>query len=484
MSSRITNGFARAPRIGVKLTLWGTGITLLVCLLVCLVLYASMAVALRREIDVFLEGEGDEMVATITDRGGNLEEIERAVRHEFEVRSPHDMSYRLLDAEGRRLISVESPDPLPDPWPDARAVLSRNRRTFQTVAPESVDHEVRVYSIPVRLAGRDPWVIQVTYKLDRVAASLAAFRRLSGAALAIGAVLAFVGGRILARRSLRPVGVMTEAARQIGAGRLTTRLERSGNDDELDRLAATLNEMLDRIERQFRQMQQFAADASHELRTPLAALRGNAEVALTQTRSADHLRAVLENSIGHYDRLTRIAGDLLLLARADAGETILRCEPMQLNEAIEAVVDLYEPVAADRGLSLEFESAQVVSIDADGARLRQLIGNLIDNAVKYTDGPGRVFVHLAMAEGQAVVTVSDSGIGISEADLAHVFDRFFRADRARDGRGQGGTGLGLAICRSIVEAHGGTITLDSRVGGGTTVRVTLPLTRAAAAKRE
>jgi len=475
MSSTINNGRVRSTRIGTRLTIWGTGITLLVCLLVCLVLYASMSVALRREIDVFLQGEGDELVAMVSERGGDLPDIERDIRHELQLRSPHDVSFRMLDADGRALIASDEVDPLPDPWIEARTVLTTGRRTFHTIEPASLNHEVRLYSIPLQIPKLQPCVAQVAYKMDRVGASLAAFRRLSVAALAIGAILAAIGGRILAHRSLRPVGVMTDSARQIGASRLTKRLDRNGNGDELDRLASTLNDMLDRIEQQFRQMQQFAADASHELRTPLAALRGNAEVALTQPRSAEHLRAVLENSIGHYDRLTRIAGDLLLLARADAGESILKCEQIVLNEAIEAVVDLYEPVASDRGLTLAFESTEAVTMYADGARLRQLVGNLIDNAVKYTDGPGNITIGLTSAGGQAVITVADTGIGISDGDLAHVFDRFFRADKARDGRGQVGTGLGLAICRSVTEAHGGKIEIDSRVGRGTTVRVSLPL---------
>jgi heavy metal sensor kinase len=315
----------------------------------------------------------------------------------------------------------------------------------------------------------------VGYLLDQMTQSLAALRRSCGIALALAAVLALVAGRIMARRSLQPVDTMTDTAKRIGANRLGDRLPRSGTGDELDRLAETLNDMLARIETHVKRLQQFTADVSHELRSPLAALKGSSEVALSGARSAAELRRVIEDNVEHYNRLTRIAEDLLLLARADAGENILRTDRIRLDEAIDDVVDLYAPLAADRRIELLFNDRQEISIRADGERLRQVLGNLIDNAIKYTQGPGRVTVCLATTDGHARIVVSDTGVGIPPEDMPHVFDRFYRADRARASQGAGSAGLGLSICRSIVEAHGGRIRVESTPGRGTTVIVLLPL---------
>jgi heavy metal sensor kinase len=316
---------------------------------------------------------------------------------------------------------------------------------------------------------------QAGYSLHRTETSLAAFRQICLVALVSVVLIAVVGGRILARRSLRPVAQMTTTAQRIGATSLTDRLPRSGTGDELDVLAQTLNGMLDRIEQQVRRLQQFTADAAHELRSPLAALRGSAEVALMRNRSAEELAQVVAESIEHYDRLARIADDLLLLARADAGDPIVRKERLRLDQAVEDVVDLYAPVAAERQLELAYTERAEIWLEADGTRVRQLVGNLIDNAIKFAEPRGRITVSVGQNGSEARITVTDTGIGIPPEQLDRIFDRFYRVDRARSPGGQRGAGLGLAICRSIAEAHGGGITLASLPGRGTTATVILPL---------
>jgi len=308
--------------------------------------------------------------------------------------------------------------------------------------------------------------------------SLALFRRVCGAGLALATILSVVAGRILSRRSLRPVQTLTETAGRIGAETLGERVRLVGTDDELDRLAETINRMLDRIERHVDQVQQFTADASHELRSPLAALRGNAEVALTRNRPAEELRRVLENSIEHYDRLSRIAEDLLLLAKADTGHQIVRKEGVRLGRAVRSVADLYGPMACDHGIELVLGDCQEIRLEGDGARLRQLIGNLLDNAIKNTKTRGRITVSLTPMNGNARLEISDTGSGIPAHHLSRVFDRFYRVDRARSAQ-HGGTGLGLSICRMIAECHGGSIDIASSPGEGTSVVVTIPLDRGA-----
>jgi len=315
---------------------------------------------------------------------------------------------------------------------------------------------------------------QASYVLDRMTLSLAFFRRMSVLALGIAAVLAAVAGRLMAGRSLRPVQTLTSTAEHISADHLEKRIPLTGTGDELDRLATTLNTMLDRIEHHVRRVQQFTADASHELRSPLAALRGSAEVALSQPRTNDELRRVLEDNIQHYDRLTHIAEDLLLLARADGGHDVVKWEWVRLDHAVANVVDLYTPLAQDRGIDLALEGRVEISLRADGARLRQLVGNLLDNAIKFSDAGGRISVSVTEGGGVAEITIADAGEGISAKHLPRVFDRFYRADQARSTT-HGGAGLGLPICRVIAEAHGGTISISSEQGKGTTVTASIPV---------
>jgi len=475
MSSETSRPKRLLGSIGARLTLWGAGITLSSCLLLCVVLYVGLFVSLRHEIDTFLEGEVHEFMSAVNVHPNDDAGLEQEIRRELGSRLRGDLAFRLIDEECRLIVSSEADDPVakmwapPDDWSDA---IPRPR--FETLRPTGEPHAFRVCSLRVTTADGRKCTAQASYMLDRMNASLAVFRRVCAVALILAAVLALVSGRILANRSLRPVQTITQAADRIGANSLSERIPLVGTGDEMDRLAATVNRMLARIERHVRQMQRFTADASHELRSPLAALRGSAEVALTKRRSVEELRQVLEESIDHYDRLGRIAEDLLLLARADAGDEIVRREPVELDQAVRAVVNLYAPLAQERHVDLTLDPCGPVLVEADNARLRQLVGNLIDNAIKFAEPGDRVTVSMASADGVASITVADTGRGIPAEHLPRILDRFYRADPARSGK-RGGAGLGLAICRAIAEAHGGRIAIESPAGLGTIATVHLPI---------
>jgi heavy metal sensor kinase len=486
MSFAINRRFAFCQTIGARLTLWGTAITLLACVLLCAILYFGLRLAVIREVDGFLEGEVYEFRSILTeeDEADEFPEVQREIRHELGSRLRGDLTFRLLDRTGRLLLSSDPQDPLPDPWamPPVGEMESASA-CLATFRVPRLRSSFRVCSHWIALRGT-PYVAQAAYLLNGMEDSLATFRHVCLAALLVVPVMALAGGYVLARRSLRPVETITRTARQIGAGQLSRRIARSGSGDELDRLAETLNDMLDRIEKHVHQMQQFTADASHELRTPLAALRGTAEVALSRSRSTEELRTVLEDSMEHYARLSRIADDLLLLARADVGQLPLARERICLNQAVADVVDLYTPLAQEQGIELKVVEGPEVWLYADGARIRQLLGNIIDNAVKYAGDGSHVRVALTTAKGRALLTVTDDGPGIAPQDLPHVFDRFYRADRSRSSRAAGGAGLGLPICRMIAELHGGDIHLDSSPDRGTSVTVSLPLVNAATGSSE
>ncbi len=317
-------------------------------------------------------------------------------------------------------------------------------------------------------------VVRVTCGADvsGVDASVAALTRLL---LAVGPavlLLSLAGGFLLVSRALRPIERMAQTAEQISALDLTRRVEVQG-DDELARLGRTLNEMFERLQAAFEQQTRFTADASHELRTPLSIISGNVELGLKRPRSAEEHREVLEDIREASDRMRSIVEGLLVLARADAKGLPLLREPVSLTAVADEIVRLFRPLAEERGVTVAVASAGDVTAIGDRDRFKDLISNLVTNAIRYNRRGGSVTVRLSTADGRASLSVDDTGIGIPAEDLPHVFERFYRVDKARS-RSAGGSGLGLAIVKWIVDTHSGTIAASSEPGVGTRFVVSLP----------
>ncbi len=290
-------------------------------------------------------------------------------------------------------------------------------------------------------------------------------------------LLAALGGYWMSRRALAPVDEITQSARNIGAQNLAMRLAVPQTGDELERLATTLNEMLSRLDAAFQRIAQFTADASHELRTPVSVMRTSAEVALRKPRAAAEYREALSQILRESERVSRLIEQLLLLARADSGSTAIPITRTNLNETLEKAWKQTNFLANAKHLNSEsFVPAAPIWVYGDPASLERLFLILLDNAVKYTAGGGRIELRLSTNDGFAVAEIRDTGIGIAPEDIAHIFDRFYRADRARS-RETGGTGLGLAIGRWIAQAHGGEIRVQSEPSKGSSFQVRLPLLR-------
>src|SRR5579884_2473370 len=282
--------------------------------------------------------------------------------------------------------------------------------------------------------------------------------------LPVGLRAAVLLGAWIARRALEPVDRIITEVREITDGRsLHRRLAAPIVKDEIGRLADTLNQMMTRLERSFAALRRFTADASHELKTPLTVLRAGVERAITTPNLPPEALAALEEA-------------LLTLARADEGIAPLHREPVDLRAIVEEARETGELLAEEAGVRMEVAvPLEPVVVPVDASRIRQLLLNLLTNAVKYTPAGGSVRLQLAAADGRVTLTVADTGIGIAPGDLPHIFDRFWRADSARTRTGERpGAGLGLAICKWIAEAHGGQIEVASRPGRGTTFTVTLP----------
>lgn len=345
-----------------------------------------------------------------------------------------------------------------------------------------------VETAAVRIANRTDgadYTLVVGTGLSPIAEALATLRHLMFALTPLLLLLSAVGGLGLARRALAPVVSLADQARQMGADRLSRRLEVPNPDDELGHLAATFNELLDRIELAFERMRRFVADASHELRTPVSIMKSGIDVALTEPVSADESLEALVTMREEVSRLKRLVDDMFVLARADAGDgSMVTRERVAVVETVVASVRAVESLGIRHNVAVRHGRRPKVEALClgDRGRLEQVLLNLLTNATQYTEAGGEVVVDVDLVErdghATARVSVTDNGPGIPEQHRDAVFERFFRMDRARK-RGKGGSGLGLPIARWIAEAHGGSITLAEARGGGCIFTLTLPVTIAA-----
>lgn len=292
----------------------------------------------------------------------------------------------------------------------------------------------------------------------------------------VGVILAGIVGALLARQALRPIAIMTETAIAItDADDLGRRIPVPRTRDEVGQLANTFNRMLGRLERLFRLQQRFTTDVSHELRTPLTTIRGNLDL-MRRTRVCDDVS--LDAMQSETERMTRLVGDLLLLAQADTGHT-LRREPVSLDTLM---LDVYRQMKLiSNGVDVRIGEEDIITVMGDPDRLKQVVLNLADNAIRYTPAGGRVTLSLRQEDTWALLSVTDTGPGIAAEHLDHIFERFYRADRARSRRDAhaddafgSGSGLGLSIVQWIIDNHGGRIDVQSKVGEGSTFTVYLP----------
>jgi len=333
--------------------------------------------------------------------------------------------------------------------------------------------EVRLYAAPFNLDSRTRIAV-IVGRLTREIQDVLSIFRVVIIYSALGVlILAGVGGTFLANRTLKPVDHMTDIAREIGEGDLSRRIDIQ-SEDEMGRLAATLNWMIGRLEEAFQKQRQFAADASHELRTPLAIIQAESSLALDRRRTQAEYRRSLELVSGEVTYMSEIIGKLLLLAREDAGTEPANFQEVNVKDLISDLSSDLETLAQEKGVAFALGSLDDLIVRGDRFKLRQLFLNIMDNAIRYTPTGGTVSSSLVRKNGSALVSISDTGVGIPAEDLPFIFDRFYRVDKARS-RADGGLGLGLAIASAIARLHGGQIEVESQVGKGSTFRVILPL---------
>lgn len=450
--------------IRARLTLWYTSVLGAILILFSVAVYALLLYALLDGVDRPLWDIAEEIRAQSRAFPGELTRLQIPPLDMFQ--SPGVSAIQIWTPAGT--LSQQSGRQLTEPL-DKEALHTR-RPLIRDVNVLGAHIRVLTYPLIVEDSGQLVGYLQIA---SPPLTTVDQARRDLLTILALGIVLAIalsaLVGAMLARQALRPIDTIIETALTISrADDLERRILYNGPPDEIGRLVAAFNEMLERLEKLFRAQQRFLADISHELRTPLTAIRGNVDLIRRFGPDPESLDAIQDEA----ERMTRLVGDLLLLAKAEAGNLSLAYEPVELDTLL---LEVYRHARIlGSGLDIKIGEEDQVTVLGDADKLKQLLLNLVDNAIKYTPKGGQITLGLAREDGWARLTVADTGVGIPPEHLPHIFERFYRVDRARS-RGGGGAGLGLSIAQWIAQAHGGRITVESEVGRGTTFTVWLPI---------
>ena len=454
-----------------RLTLWYLLFFSLLFILFSLFLHGVLSHALERRLDEALAVEANTTAAMLQDEFEEMKgNVPAASSDAVSGMRLHGSLVAVLS--GNRVLAASTP--IPQPQVDfiaARASLDP-AADLAVAVPQVAPNGARAAVHRVTVGGLDYQVVALQSR-DELVGDLAVLRRVTLLALPLVIVLAGLGGYWLASRSLAPLGWMAEQAHRITGSNLNTRLDIGNAAEELAVLSASFNELLSRLDLSFESMRRFVADASHELRTPLSIIRGEADVALSQERSAAEYRESLAIILDESRRLSRLVDDLLNLARADAGRLKLQSEEFYLNDLLAECCRSAQSLAAARGIALECRPAEDAPFRGDEELLRRLVMNLLDNAIRYTPPGGQVSAALEAQDSELRIRIADTGVGIAPDAAPHVFERFYRADIARS-RQDGGFGLGLAIVKWIAESHHGEVALATHPGAGSTFTVTLP----------
>jgi heavy metal sensor kinase len=325
----------------------------------------------------------------------------------------------------------------------------------------------------VKMPGGTRYLVEVGAPMDEVQADLRHWLWLLSAMLSVVAATALGGGYVLVKRALAPVDRISRSAERISSHNLSERLPLPHTGDELERLSVALNRMIERLDDGFQHSRRFVADASHELRTPLTIVRGELEGLVANAQLNAEWRDRLGSALEEVDRLANIVEGLFAISRLDAGEAASEWVKFDLAQLAASTADQMALLAEDKKIEVTCAGSTGVWVEGDRARLKQVVVNLLDNAIKYTPEGGAVSLKVEAQDGRAIIEVADNGIGIPPEALPRVFERFFRVDKARS-RQQGGAGLGLSIVKSICAAHQGHVEVSSEPGRGSRFRVELP----------
>lgn len=459
-------------RIRTKLILWYSGLLAIIIVIFGVIVFSVMDRTLVNAVDGTLDETATQVIRNsrvqrFGEFGGPIETMIRLPRLDIFRASDVGVQVWGIGQGETRLLDIS--ENLGD-WhqPLDKAALGTEEPRFSYIKINGRD--MRVLTRPLTAQGKLYANVQVVALLDTVNEAREKLLLVMLSSAFVGVLGSIILGMWLSRKALRPIEGITEAASKIAqTDDLSTRLEWDGPMDELGRLTSVFNGMMGRLQDLFSVQQRFVADVSHELRTPLTAIRGNLDLIKRYGVDDESLEAIESEA----ERMSRMVNDLLLLARADYGGLTLELEPVDLDTILIEAHQQAKILAKDRDLKITIDHFEPVRITGNADRMKQLLLNLVGNAIKFTPDGGQISLSLSRSPGKAILQVKDTGIGISDEDSKHIFDRFYQADKSRLRTGDS-SGLGLAIVKWIVEAHHATIAVESELGKGTTFTVEIP----------
>jgi len=475
-----------------RLTFWNTVVLLLACSLALAAAREGMRLTLLKETRDLLREETTELELAIRqlhpDRQAIRDELKRKIRGHIQ----HGWFAKWTDQSGQLLWRSEfypnEIDELPaDDFP-AEAALNDSATPELSAQPNIPTQESPAVSGFQFIQTPESIVVEHSFRLNpaqsfqiTLGTNTEFIRRdvwsLTKVMLAIGFVLFLVApitGFVLARNATEPVREIIDTTRRLNPAKLDERLLVRGTNDELDQLSVEINSFLDQISRYLQAHREFIANAAHELRSPLTAIQTSIDVSLEKIRSADEYREELEVVSEQCEELRHLVNSLLQLAETDVGAGVPKFSEFNLSALIEKSIDVFSGVAEEQSIQLIADVGMQIYANSDSSKIRQVVNNLIDNAIKFTPRGGTVRLNLEKYDNGVRLLVTDSGCGIPAGELAKVFERFYQVAPSRNRNTQRGNGLGLSICKSIVEMHGGSIRIATPPAGGTQVEVVLP----------
>jgi len=450
-----------------RLTLWYAGIFAIFSSVAFLLFYTLITSVLEERIDQDLLAQAQRFSVLLATEG--LDAVNSNAVIEAQAAGVKKVFFRLLNLNGD-IFSSSNMSYWKDIAVDGKAIgqLVRSQTpVIETIAIPNRSEEVRILYAMIS----PTTIAQVGQAMESQSRFIEAFKRIFFATMTLLILVAAVVGWFMARRAVSGVEAVTRTARKISEGSHQERVPVKATGDEIDQLAITFNQMLDRIQALVTEIKEMNDNISHDLRSPIARIRGLAEVTLTTGKFPADFETMAASTIEECDRLLDMINTMLTISKTEAGVDKVAHDEVDITALVHNACELFEPLAEEKNVTLSCRAPEKTIISGDARMLQRMLANILDNAVKYTPSGGKVVSLAGNENNELIISVRDTGIGISETDLPHVFERFYRCDRSRS---QPGTGLGLSLARAIARAHGGDIKVTSALDQGSTFTVTLP----------
>ncbi len=457
-------------RLDIRLTIYYTFLLLILCVLVLVFISYRLERTLLKQADRLLQEELLELTSFHKHSSADFTQACESYAREVAHRKFYPVFFRVLTPAGA--IYFQNFDSTLLPLPS----IAPHKLEFYTISLYKKPLNFRVYLYDFTIANGNRYIIEMATPLKFLKEVLANYRANVIVLLPIILIMGIAGGILVSRKPHAVIKNIVATTNCINAQNLRQRLEEGGSDgDETQDLCRAINAMMDRLEKAFEEIKCFTADVSHELRNPLFSLKGAIEVEMTKERTGEEYQRVLNDCIDQVNVLIKMVNDLFLISRFELKRVDLEIADINLSEVLDDLYDFFLPLAEEKKIQCSMERSDIVHVKADKTKIHQLISNLIENSIKFTPEGGTVKMCLSADDREATFTIRDSGPGIPEADMPYIFNRFYQVDKSRSVSKRQGSGLGLNICKKIVEAHGGSITVESEGARGSTFMVKLPV---------